>query len=78
MKMIKDIIDRYEPGSRMIYLVTDSIGKEEAFVAMSLCYGVPVTLWKERMEYVKQMYREELRQKIFCTKEESARRGSWI
>jgi hypothetical protein len=43
--MIKNIIDRYGPGTRMIYLVTDSIGKEEAFVALSLYYNVYVTLW---------------------------------
>lgn len=40
----------------MVYIVTDSIGKEEAFVGLSLCYGVPVTLWPERMNYVKQMF----------------------
>lgn len=56
LQMIKHIIDHYGPGSRMVYLVTDSIGKEEAFVGISLCYGVPVTLWGERMEYVKQMF----------------------
>lgn len=76
--MIKDIIDQNGPGSRMVYLVTDSIGKEEAFVGISLCYGVPVTLWDERMEYVKQMYGEELRERIFCCKQDARKRGSWI
>jgi hypothetical protein len=46
LRMIKDIIDKFGPGSRMIYLVTDSIGKEEAFVGLSLHYGIPITLWE--------------------------------
>lgn len=51
--MIKDIIDKWGPGTRKFYLVTDSIGKEEAFIGLSLMYGVKVTLWGERMRYVK-------------------------
>jgi hypothetical protein len=54
--MIKDIIDKHGPGSRIVYLVTDTIGKEEAFVAVGLCYGVVVALGEERMGYVRQMY----------------------
>ena len=51
--MIQDIIDQYgPPGVRKVYLVTDSIGKEEAFVGLALHYGVTVGLCRERMLYV--------------------------
>lgn len=76
--MIKDIIDKHGPGSRIVYLVTDTIGKEEAFVAIGLCYGVVVALGEERMGYVRQMYREEVVEKIFCRIEDAEKRGSWL
>lgn len=76
--MIKDIIDKWGPGTRKFYLVTDSIGKEEAFIGLSLMYGVKVTLWGERMRYVKEMFTADVVERVFCGKQEAAKCGSWI
>jgi hypothetical protein len=76
--MIKYIIDKNLPGSKMVYLVTDSIGKEEAFIGLSLHYNIPITLSEERMNYVKQIIKEPIRKKLFCLREEAVQRGSWI
>lgn len=58
--------------------MTDSIGKEEAFVGLALHYGVRVGLCRERMTYVQQMFEPSVVEKLFCRKEDVSKKGSWI
>lgn len=63
--MIKEIIEKFNPGTRKIYLVTDSIGKEEAFLGLSLYYQTKIGLDSERMKYIEQMLSQTIIDKLF-------------
>jgi hypothetical protein len=65
------IIDQHK-GER-VFLATDSIGKEEAFVLLGRHYKTKVVVNKDRMKYVREMY-GECTDRMFTLEEE----GGWI
>lgn len=53
LKLITKIIKEYKPSK--VFICTDSVGKEEAFVYLSKKYECKVKVSKDRLKYIKCM-----------------------
>lgn len=53
LKLITKIIGEFKP--QKVFLCTDSVGKEEAFIYLSKKYNCKVKINKDRLRYIKCM-----------------------
>lgn len=59
---MKEIIEARRKTIRKVFLVTDSIGKEEAFIALAMYFKTKIILNEERYTYIEQIFEEKTSQ----------------